>query len=272
MAGGSPRTPPNPKSNFPTDMFGLIKKRKPIIHAHWYVPLLDFRSDAEAFYRSIEDELAARQVPESIVERITFREGSALSATRTYFRLRKERAVLDICSAAYGTSWYFSCRNAVLPRVLYGWEVYLFLLGLAGFFGLYWHLFGLATGGIVFGSTLVFLLLILFTARSWISLDDFVMNLPVIGALYEAYFRPDTYHRQDQRLIYGDLVATIVRAKVLEFCAAGGVEDPEFRTVSNPDQIISEKELARFTGKDERAEGKRGDGRDGGHGKGGKSG
>jgi hypothetical protein len=84
-------------------MFGLIKKRKPIIHAHWYVPLMDFRSDAEAFYRSIEDELASRQVPESIVERITFREGNALFSTRTYFRLRKERAVLDICAAPSAT-------------------------------------------------------------------------------------------------------------------------------------------------------------------------
>lgn len=256
-------------------MFGLIKKRKPIIHAHWYVPLLDFQSDAEAFYRAIEDELKARKVPDSIVERITFRESNSLSATRTYFRLRKERAVLDICSAPYGTSWYFSCRSAVLPRPLYWWEVQLTVLGLAGFFGLYWHLFGLVTGSIVFGSSVVFLLLILFTARSWNTLDDFVMNLPVIGALYEAYLRPDTYHRQDQRLIYGDLVATIVRAKVMEFCTAGGVEDPEFRTVSNPEQIISEKELARLTGREERDEGRRGGagGRhDGGHGKGAKSG
>ena len=90
------------------------------------------------------------------------------------------------------------------------------------------------------------------------------MNLPVIGALYEAYFRPDTYHRQNQRLIYGDLVATIVRAKVMEFCAAAGVKDPDFRTVSNPEQILSEKELARLTGREDRDEGKRGgSGRDG---------
>jgi hypothetical protein len=43
-----------------------------------------------------------------------------------------------------------------------------------------------------------------------------------------------------------------------------------FHTVSNPVQISSEKELARFTGKDERAEGKcAGGSKDG---KGGKSG
>ena len=52
----------------------------------------------------IEDELKARKVPDSIVEQITFREGNSLSATCTFFRLRKVRAVLDVCSAPYVTS------------------------------------------------------------------------------------------------------------------------------------------------------------------------
>ena len=240
------------KVTFPA-MFGLLKKNKPIVQSHWYVPLLDFRSDPEAFYRSIEEELAKRQVPESIVERISFRDGNRLSASRSYLRLRRERAVLDICSAPFGTSWYFSCRCASIPRPLYWWEVWLAMLGVAGFFGIYWHLFGLITGSIVFGSSAVFLLLVLFSARNWVSLDEFVSAMPVIGGLYEKYFRPETYHRQDQRLIYGDLVVTIVRDKVKEYCAAGGVQEPDFRNVSNVEQIISAKEMAKFTGSEKDA-------------------
>jgi hypothetical protein len=49
--------------------------------------------------------------------------------------------------------------------------------------------------------------------------------------------------------MYSDTVVRIVRAKVVEMCALGGVEDPQFHAVSSPGQILSEKEIAKFFGK-----------------------
>ena len=229
-------------------MFGKILRRKPYLHEQWFVPLLGFESNTEQFYKAIEDDLKARQVPELSLERIEFKQGGWLSANRAYLRLRRQRSVLDVCSAAFGTGWWFSLRSATLPRSLYWWEVGVTLLGLIGFYASYWLLFGTATAAIVMGSSVLFLLLVFLRARTWASLDEFILYLPVVGALYERFFRPDTYYRQDQSLMYSTTVGGIVRAKVVEMCALGGVEDPKFYDVASPEQILSEKDLAKYFG------------------------
>lgn len=218
---------------------------------HWNVPLMDFQSDAEQFYKAIEEECVERRVPELTVERIDFKTRGFLSAKRGYLRLRRERVALDVCSAPFGTSWWFSVRSAVLPRHLYWGEVYLTVLGLAGFFALYWQLYGLVLGTVVLGSSMVFLLLVFLTARGWATLDEFLIYLPVVGALYEAYFRKDTYQMQDQRLMFADIVTSVVRAKVVEFCNAGGVADPQFIKVDAPDQVLTKRDLAKYLGAEE---------------------
>ena len=226
--------------------FGLIRSRKPIIHEHWFVPLKDFVSNTEEFYQAMEAEVKGRRMPELTVERITFSEGGWVSGNRAYLRMRRERVVFDLCSAAFGTGWWFSLRAATLPRVLYGWEVVLAALGIAGFAGLYWQLFGLATGAIAFGASVIGLLLVFLMARKWASLDEFVVCLPVVGALYEAFFRKDTYYRLDQRLVTAHLIDLITREKVTEFCVAGGLESPEFIEVYFPDQILTRRELSKY--------------------------
>ena len=235
-------------------MFGIVRRRKPIIHHHWMVPLLDFSSDPEAFYKAIEDEFAARQVPEATLERIEFKQTTLLSGKRLYLRILRERMAVDLCSAPFGTSWYFSCRVCELPRHMRWWEVWATLLGLCGFFALYWHLFGLHLGGIVMGASVLFLLIVMLAGRAYGTLDEFLIYLPVVGQLYESYIRRDTYQQQDHRHIYASLVNTIIRSKVTEFCQAGGVDDPPFESISNPDQVLTKKELAQYIGAEEKAD------------------
>ena len=117
---------------------------------------------------------------------------------------------------------------------------------MAGFFGCYWHLFGLSIAGIVMGSSLIMVLLIFLRARTWTSLDEFLLYLPVIDSIYESRFRADSYYRQDQDLVYGNTVDRMVRAKVVEMCAMGGVDDPNFIDVHNPRQILKPKDIAKY--------------------------
>jgi hypothetical protein len=229
-------------------MFGIIKKRKPVILAHWYVPLLDFQSNAAEFYESVKADLKKREVPEMIIERIDFKEGGWFSSNHEYLRLRRERVVFDICSARFGTGWWFSLRAAVLPRVLFVWEIILALLGLGSFFVSYVQMFGLPVGSIVFGGSFLFLFVVFFAAKERAELDEFLLYMPVIGAIYERFFRAETYFRQDKRLTFADIVNAIVRAKAKEFCVAGGVSEPTFREVKNPSQILSERELVKYLG------------------------
>jgi hypothetical protein len=52
------------------------------------------------------------------VQRTHFREGGVLAGKHTYLRLRRERAVFDVCSAAFNKGWHFSVRAAELHRRL----------------------------------------------------------------------------------------------------------------------------------------------------------
>jgi hypothetical protein len=44
------------------------------------------------------------------------------------------------------------------------------------------------------------------------------------------------------------LLGTIIRGLGISFCTAGGIPEPKFQQVSNPEQILSARELARFEG------------------------
>ena len=94
-------------------------------------------------------------------------------------------------------------------------------------------------GGVALASTLLMLLTVMVAARSWNGLDDLLLRLPVIGALYEAVFRAESYYRDDTRRMYVSVVDFLVREKVREFAAAAGFNDVQFHQVSDIQQITT---------------------------------
>lgn len=217
-------------------MFGLWRRKVPKVHAHWYVPLKDFRSDIAGFYSAVTEEINRREIPDLEIREIPFSEGGWLSANRIYLRMRREKLVFDVCSAPFGTGWYFSCRGAMIPTVLRWWELFVALV-LVGQLGLtYWWTLGTFWGSVAMGASVVAVSVFFINAGRWQSLDDALLQLPVIGSIYEALFRRETYYRQDARLMYLDVVNEIVRTKAAEFALAGGVEKPLFIDLTEPPQ------------------------------------
>jgi hypothetical protein len=221
-------------------MFGLFKRKRPHVYAQWMTPLLEFSSDTAKFYESIEEGLRAWNIPELVTERIVYKDGGLLSAGREYLRVRREGLVFDILSARFGSNWWwFSCRGAVLVRSMRVWEILAFIIGVAAFTACYIQTFGPIVGGIAMGSTLLMLLTVMVAARSWNGLDDLLLRLPVIGALYEVLFRAESYYRDESRRMYVSVVNYLVREKVKEFAAAGGVENVEFNEITDIQQIVT---------------------------------
>ncbi len=221
-------------------MFGLFKRKRPHVYSQWITPLMEFSSDSIKFYDAIEEGLKAWQVPELVTERIIYKDGGLLSAGREYLRVRREALVFDIVSAKFGASWWwFSSRSAVLQRSMRGWEILVFLLGTAAFAACYIYTFGMVVGCIVLASTLLMLVVMMVAARSWNGLDDLLLHMPVIGALYEWLFRAESYYRDDTRRMYVSVVDFLVREKVKEFAAAAGVTDVQFHQVSDIQQITT---------------------------------
>jgi hypothetical protein len=56
------------------------------------------------------------------------------------------------------------------------------------------------------------------------NLDAALIKSPVVGPIYERWFRKETYYREDTRLMYLDTVNAIVKAKVEEATGAKGIK------------------------------------------------
>ena len=51
---------------------------------------------------------------------------------------------------------------------------------------------------------------------------------PIVGPIYENWFRKETYYRQDTRLMYRDTVNAVVKAKVEETTGSKGIKLVQF--------------------------------------------
>jgi hypothetical protein len=214
-------------------MFGLFENSKADVIDHWYALVPGFNSSTKEFYEAVEKELKERQVPGLEIFHVDFAEGGIMSNKREYLRMTRERLVFDICAAPFGTAYFFSCRFAEIPAFVKLWEFLLF------FFGLFFAAFlGLVIVSKILGPLgfmlFPFLLLASLVAAIYVmrnavamglkDLDASLIKMPVIGPIYEAWFRKETYYRHDTRLMYCDTVNAVVKAKVEETTGAKGIK------------------------------------------------
>jgi hypothetical protein len=213
-------------------MFNFFKRKAEVLE-HWIAFVEGFSTSAPEFYESVERELKARTVPGLELSLVEFAEGGVLSDRRLYLRMVRERLVFDVCAAPFGSSFFFSCRFAEIPVVVHPWQLLflfclLFLLGmgslmfttrLIGMAGLFYWFFGWIT----------LLIGIVYVLRNAVAvglkdLDAALIKSPVIGPLYEAWFRRETYYRHDTRLMYLEIVSGLVKRLAEDAVAAKGVK------------------------------------------------
>ena len=212
-------------------MFGLWKKRKPEeLRPPTYTLIDRYCTSTEAFYSEIEKELKSREVPGLEVVRLDYREGGPLSARRLYLRMHRERLTFDLCSAPFGTSWFFSYRFCEIPAPFPLWQLLLATLLSAALALAYVALFGPWWGGCIIGMTLLGFALLL---RNTLTLgfedfDAWLLTVPVFGRVYEGLFRKETFFRQDTRFMYAEMLERIIQEKIKEVTASEGVDKVEF--------------------------------------------
>ena len=217
-------------------MFGIWKSKAPEVlkYEHWTFE--QFECSPDEFYKSIEKELEAREMPGLTIERIEHKEGGILSAKRDYLRMRRERLVFDFCLAPFGTYWFISRRYSLIPFTLKMWEIVAVFLLLASVAGFYIAIFGLVLGLSIFGGSILGIALLM---RNLVSmglhdLDSALLQIPVIGAIYECLFRKETYYREDTRNSYVSVVDTISKAKIDELVEQKGAKLVAYRDETPP--------------------------------------
>ncbi|MEN9576483.1 MAG: hypothetical protein RL514_4338 [Verrucomicrobiota bacterium] len=206
-------------------MFNSFQKKADVIE-HWISFAEDFQFPSSDFYDAIEKELEARKVPGLEKSRVEFAEGGLLSDKRAYLRMVRERLVFDVCAAPFGSRFFFSCRMAEIPAVIELWQLATVLISPPLLAGLLWQIFGFSLGSALLVVTLLSLVYLLrnAVALGLQDLDAALIKSPVLGSIYERFFRKETYYRQDTRLMYLDTVSNVVKKLAEEVTGAKGVK------------------------------------------------
>jgi len=206
-------------------MFNFFKRKVEVLN-HWIAFADGFELTPSEFYAEVEQELTARTVPRLEMSRIDFAEGGLLSEKRVYLRMLRERVVFDVCAAPFGKGFFFSCRTAEIPivlkpgQILASLVVCLIVLFLAikglGFFMGFFACFAVLISSIYFMRNAV--------AMGLQDLDKALSQSPLIGSIYEVFFRKQTYHRFDSQLCFVHVVPTIVKTLAEEATADKGIK------------------------------------------------
>ena len=184
--------------------------------SHWHHSVEEFNTSAISFYDAISATLRAKAVPTVKIERIDWNESGILSAKREYLRVSHARYSFDICAAPFGKDFFFSwwlTRRAPAFAALYGVGT---LVGLAVVFLGLWNQLGLIKGTLWSIVLIAFGVTILKTAiqAGRTGVEDAILAMPFISALYIRFFRPATYYATDSRLIFEEAVHRVVTRQV----------------------------------------------------------
>jgi hypothetical protein len=174
------------------------------------------------FYKQVEVAVGKRLIPDTVIERVEYREGGVFSGVRQYLRVRRRREVFDVCGAPFGNdfffSWWFAEIRPELPKAATIVIVFLYL----GIVGLFMQKVGVVAGPIVL-VLLVPLLLFFVSHLGKPEADDFILQLPLLGPLYEQFFRPITYYRIDTSEMFQQAVRKVVMDVIDQVTEGGGV-------------------------------------------------
>jgi hypothetical protein len=206
-------------------MLGFKSKKDDVLN-HWIAFADNLQFSAQEFYQALEEELQTRKIPGLEMSKVEYAEGGLLSNQRIYFRLIRERLAFDTCAAPFGTGYFFSCRTVHSPVVLKLWHVVVVLGFLVGLYLILAYYLGITFAAIAVAG---FILAVAQVFRNTLALkladlDATLIKTPVIGPIYEKWFRVDSYYRQDTRLVYLEIVPKLVQTLAEEMTAAKGVK------------------------------------------------
>jgi hypothetical protein len=203
-----------------------FKSKSDEVLQHWISFADGFEHPPQEFYATVKKELEARKIPSMEMSDIEYAEGGLLSNKRLYLRMMRERLAFDLCAAQFGNSYFFSCRTVYSPPALrlwhlaaavaFFWVVYIVLL----------HLLGFLFACIALAALLIAIAEMFRNAVSLglNDLDNALMKIPVLGPIYENWFRKETYYREDARLAYLNIVPAIVKHVAEDVTGTKGIK------------------------------------------------
>ena len=195
------------------------------ILSHWSKLLEGLEHSPQAFYGSVHESIAHREIPDLEESRVVFHEGAMLGGKREYLRLERRGFTFDICGAPFGraffVSWWFGRK--VGSGLLYGALLVVGIMGLVGFLtktnGAMGFLFACAF------IPVALLILGYYVREGELPIEPQVLSIPVVGFLYTWIFKPTTYYRRDTESMFEAAVHAAVLEVVDGMTKAKGIRE-----------------------------------------------
>ena len=180
------------------------------VFGHWHTLVENFHASPIEFYEAVEAAVRKREIPDLRFSRVEYHESGVLSALRIYQRIERKKLAFDVCAAPFGTGFFFSWWLSE-PKKSYKAQgclafMLLFVLGY-----LILDKYG-ATGCFFafFLGLLAMAVLVMGVREGWFLSEDLILDTPYLGAVYEYFFDPETFYKEDTRTMYRELVHTAV--------------------------------------------------------------
>ena len=204
----------------------MSKKIKDEVLNHWIASADDFTLSPGDFYEAAEKEIAALKIPGLETSREEYAEGGVLSDKRVYLRFIRERLAFDVCAAQFGTRYIFSCRTIYSPAVVKLWHIIILLVLVVVIHYELTQWLGVNLGSVALLALILSGCMMLrgVVTSGLNDIDAMLLKTPVIGPIYDKFFRKETYHRQDTRLMYLDTVPNVIQKLAEDITATKGVK------------------------------------------------
>ena len=206
-------------------IFGFKSKNDEVLD-HWISFADGFSLPTQEFYAAIEKAMADRKIPSMEVSRVEHSEGGLLSGKRLYLRMIRERLAFDTCASLFGNTYFFYCRTVHSPPVLRLWHIAAAFVFFAVVYSQLVRVLGLTFANIAIVALLVAIAEVFRNAvgMGLADLDNALMKIPVVGPIYENWFRKETYYRQDTRLAFLNVVPAIIKNVAEDMSGAKGIK------------------------------------------------
>ena len=179
--------------------------------SHWHHSVENFNTSTLEFFSAVEATLREKLAPVRGA-RVDYRESGILSDKREYLRVSYARYSFDIGAAPFGKDFFFSwwlvrrlpdaslvagCLGIISIPILY--IILAKIVGvILGFLGLV-----LLIGGLLVAA-------MNHAGDKGMMVEDAILSLPVIGTVYQRFFRPVTYYSEDSRKMFEETVHRVV--------------------------------------------------------------
>jgi hypothetical protein len=194
--------------------------------SHWYQSFEGLQESPKEIYKSIEAAIAKRELPETSTSSINYFEGGPLSAQREYLRVSRGNLVFDICAAHFGkgmfVSWWLGENRS--NKGIWILVVLLFLAFIL--FGICVTQYGFFQGMFMelFYSFVIFLIVGGLVRKGTIRIEDTLLEVPIIGWIYDRLFHPVTYYKTDTALMFQEAVRKSVNEVLDGITASKGLK------------------------------------------------